>query len=1120
MVKDIKSGYGWIDPEYVAQTWDNSSDSIDFELVRDEIFDRLIAAGLLAHADANNPEKAGKKIKSAKELYVLESATISESATKQLADEEKFELYDAELTGKSVTLSVTSTTKTWDDGVPVLKYLARGSAKPTSIQINGSFEVAHDVARGWFYFTDGRKWYALHQEDGYNDPSDLPFKMTVKESKVEEASFFRHELEVNEDWGSSDQAAMNKSIHRDAGSPKTMPSPFDSKLRAAAEDAVDFYWDDWEEYQDDRDALIDNAVRSYLRSYFKDQFALLVRMFEGNEINENYEVIFSDGISQMKKFRSEAQAIDFMKKEIVSNKKLRDIAVYKPGMHSTTQTELVVSFWGNGSYLDNVSKKDPKLAAKKLEEAVVTEAMFKAKDHDKTLVSYAIDPKADEIYVISVAKVIDSSFPDVYKVSDKRFHVMFGMMLEDSWLKQYDKLPEVGDILPAPKKDKAFESVVTEAMFSVKDLKEPGLIWWYNKKGDKAQVTKIDKIDNLNFPRAKDAPEGFNISWGMGTLDDWFEKTGEKNPKVGEVYDIDESVVTEGVMSEIDIIAKEAKNFKEFVKAFKTDGRYKGLDDAGDTEEFEAWLQSVYDNAKMNESVKSINEGQFSWMTQDTGNQIGSEKQNTIAVTMFDDKGNKWEERSYDGYGEFGGKDYYELLAQMNGVENADRQDGIDIAFDKKKVKGKVLFPALVEDPKRFNFKKHDFTQEAEHDPNQSWYQEEEYDESATNEAFYRMSSDTVGTELYAASQALTTYYDWLQAGNDSGEGKSLDHIIDLLKKCKNSIKKFNKAAEVKGTAYESLVNEAKGSALQDYVETVSQKTFKGGGNGQNLLDEAMGLAGHIDSYALGRDTRGYEEDGFYGPLTMTAFKKLVDQMSADDIKNNQADKYESVVTEGRSINKIQKDWNQTTTDMQAKVAQWKEAEGDRKSELLDELKALTANKKALEAELEDAVAGKDKDVQLAVSEGNAFLAARAKAIEEGTEEFEFNGKTYPVIKEGNAFGAARAEAIAKDEEEFEVDGEKFQVKSVDKEDEDNAEEFVKETAEITLDSLVEKFAMTNEDLRTDVKKFIKENNKELNILADNDQWDLMYQKLYSEFGVEPDSAKGKDLLKTFQFVF
>ena len=36
-----------------------------------------------------------------------------------------------------------------------------------------------------------------------------------------------------------------------------------------------------------------------------------------------------------------------------------------------------------------------------------------------------------------------------------------------------------------------------------------------------------------------------------------------------------------------------------------------------------------------------------------------------------------------------------------------------------------------------------------------------------------------------------------------------------------------------------------------------------------------------------------------------------------------------------------------------------------------------------------------------AVTEGNAFLAARAKAIEEDAEEFEFNGKKFPVIKEG-----------------------------------------------------------------------------------------------------------------------
>lgn len=130
----------------------------------------------------------------------------------------------------------------------------------------------------------------------------------------------------------------------------------------------------------------------------------------------------------------------------------------------------------------------------------------------------------------------------------------------------------------------------------------------------------------------------------------------------------------------------------------------------------------------MDNKIKSINEGQFSWMTHDTGEQIGSERQNRITVFMYDNQGNKWKESKYDGYGEFGGKDYYELLDQMNGGEG-DRQSGIDLAFNDKKVKaGEVLFPALVTTP-NYNWKRHDFTKEAENDPNQSWYQEEEYDD-------------------------------------------------------------------------------------------------------------------------------------------------------------------------------------------------------------------------------------------------------------------------------------------------------------------------------------------------------------------------------------------------------
>ena len=136
----------------------------------------------------------------------------------------------------------------------------------------------------------------------------------------------------------------------------------------------------------------------------------------------------------------------------------------------------------------------------------------------------------------------------------------------------------------------------------------------------------------------------------------------------------------------------------------------------------------------VNESI--LNEGQFSWMTQDTGNQIGSMRENTITVYMYDNKGNKWEEKKYDGYGEFGGKDFFDVVAEMNGYTPDEakagrggyRQIGIDLTYGKIKTKNKdkkLLFPALVED-KNYNWKRHDFTKQAEDDPNQSWFQEEE----------------------------------------------------------------------------------------------------------------------------------------------------------------------------------------------------------------------------------------------------------------------------------------------------------------------------------------------------------------------------------------------------------
>lgn len=75
--------------------------------------------------------------------------------------------------------------------------------------------------------------------------------------------------------------------------------------------------------------------------------------------------------------------------------------------------------------------------------------------------------------------------------------------------------------------------------------------------------------------------------------------------------------------------------------------------------------------------------GFFSWKTQDTDRSIANQYsiRKPFTVVMIDDKGNQWVEDEYEGYGVFGGKDYYELLSEMNGGPS-DRRNGIDMAFD------------------------------------------------------------------------------------------------------------------------------------------------------------------------------------------------------------------------------------------------------------------------------------------------------------------------------------------------------------------------------------------------------------------------------------------------------
>jgi hypothetical protein len=111
--------------------------------------------------------------------------------------------------------------------------------------------------------------------------------------------------------------------------------------------------------------------------------------------------------------------------------------------------------------------------------------------------------------------------------------------------------------------------------------------------------------------------------------------------------------------------------------------------------------------------------GFFSWKTQDTDKSISNNYslRGTFKVDMLDDKGNVWTETDYEGYGVFGGKDYYELLAEMNGATSSYegaaytddmRGQGINIAFGKNNGSGVhtegVKYPNLIEEVRGWTY--------------------------------------------------------------------------------------------------------------------------------------------------------------------------------------------------------------------------------------------------------------------------------------------------------------------------------------------------------------------------------------------------------------------------------
>lgn len=78
LVRNVKTGYGWIDPSYVYDTFNQADDfeGINWDDVKDEIYQRLIDNNLLYYSSDTDPEQQGKKVTSVKQIQ----ESVNESA--------------------------------------------------------------------------------------------------------------------------------------------------------------------------------------------------------------------------------------------------------------------------------------------------------------------------------------------------------------------------------------------------------------------------------------------------------------------------------------------------------------------------------------------------------------------------------------------------------------------------------------------------------------------------------------------------------------------------------------------------------------------------------------------------------------------------------------------------------------------------------------------------------------------------------------------------------------------------------------------------------------------------------------------------------------------------------
>jgi len=181
-------------------------------------------------------------------------------------------------------------------------------------------------------------------KDALQNPKAADLNKDGKLSDYEEKRGEAIEKSMVKEWGSSDQFALHQSMHRTLGEPTEFPGL--SKIMSAAEDATEFYMDDFPEYETDREDLILNNARSYASKMFPDFMANAVKFME--PLDEKKSVVTESkeaGLDELRSIIDQASVLGEEARNI--------IAAYFPSYLAQGEAYGVFNFVESSNPYDN-----------------------------------------------------------------------------------------------------------------------------------------------------------------------------------------------------------------------------------------------------------------------------------------------------------------------------------------------------------------------------------------------------------------------------------------------------------------------------------------------------------------------------------------------------------------------------------------------------------------------------------------------------------------------------------------------------------------------------------------------------------------------------------------------